>query len=71
MFGRCPIRDPALAHLSFDAGLSGSSATCFAYTVNVEALPCPCEFCFGRYSLNHFSSSIVVEILDVATLEAD
>jgi hypothetical protein len=55
----------------FDAGLFGSAATCLAYTVNVYALSCPREFCFGRNSLNHFSRSTIVEIQDVATLQAD
>jgi hypothetical protein len=47
------------------------SRTCLAYTVNVYALSCPCELCFGSHSFNHFLSSIIVEILDVTTSQAD
>jgi hypothetical protein len=60
-----------LAYPSFDAGLFGSAAAFLAYTVNVYALPCPRKFCFARHSFNHFSSGIIVEILDVATLQAN
>src|SRR3972149_5457970 len=60
-----------LAYPSFVASLFGSVAACLAYTVNVYALSCPREICFGRYSFNHFASNIIAEILNVATLKAD
>jgi hypothetical protein len=48
-----------------------SAAASLANAINIQALPCPREFCFGRHSLNHFSSSTIIEILDVATTHAD
>jgi hypothetical protein len=48
-----------------------SAAASLANAINIQALPRPREFCFGRHSLNHFSSSAIIEILDVATSHAD
>jgi hypothetical protein len=53
------------------ARLFGLAPACFAYAVNIQALPCPREFCLGRHPLNHFSSNTIIEILDVATPHAD
>jgi hypothetical protein len=60
-----------LAYPSFDADLFGSAAACFAYTVDVYALSCPREICFGRYAFNHFASDSIAEVLNVATLKAE
>ena len=51
--------------------LFGSVATYLADAIDVQTLPCPFEFCFGRHSLDYFLSSIVVQILNVAALQAD
>jgi len=48
-----------------------SAAASLANAINIQALPRPREFCFGRHSFNHFSGSTVIEILNVATLHAD
>jgi hypothetical protein len=50
---------------------SVSVATGLANAINIQALPRPREFCFGRNSLNHFSSRIIIKILNVATPHAD
>src|SRR4030067_1405448 len=67
----CALRALVPCLSSFNADLFGSAAACLAYTVNVYALSCPREICFGRYCFNHFASNIIAEILNVATLKAD
>jgi hypothetical protein len=51
--------------------LFGSVAAYLADAVDVQSLPSRFELCFGRHSFDYFSSSISVQILNIAALQAD
>jgi hypothetical protein len=51
--------------------LSVPAVARLAGSINVQTLPHASEFCFGGYSSNYFSSSAIIEILNVAASQAD
>jgi hypothetical protein len=51
--------------------LFGSVMAYLTGAIDVQSLPYRFEFCFGRHSFDYFSSSVSVQILNVAALQAD